>query len=173
MHYNSPSVQPPYNVGWEGVFIPPTLLLHSKNAPPISSEVSRLQWGYSVILQGRTVRIGHSYPDHMFHDARRPSVMTFAGLCGPSPSSFITSASPTTPRRFWTSPSRPSVITFARLRRASPSSSSTPRYLPTPKVLDVTFGHRTSTSVVGLRHLGLVVLPAFHKPNGGEMALDG
>ena len=58
----------------------------------------------------------------MFHDARRPSVMTFAGLCGPSPSSFITSASPTTPRRFWTSPSRPSVITFARLHRASPSS---------------------------------------------------
>ena len=122
MHYNSPSVQPPYNVGWEGVFIPPTLLLHSKNAPPISSEVSRLQRGYSVILQGRTVRIGHSYPDHMFHDARRPSVMTFAGLCGPSPSSFITSASPTTPRRFWTSPSRPSVITFAMLHGALPSS---------------------------------------------------
>ena len=112
----------PYNIGWEGVFIPPTLLLHSKNAPSILPEVYRLQQGYLVILQGRTVRLGHSYPDHMFHGARRTSAMIFAGLCGPSPSSFITSKPPITSRRFWMSLSGPSAITSARLRGAPPSS---------------------------------------------------
>ena len=33
----------PYNVGWEGVFIPPTLLHLSKNAPPVPMKVKRLQ----------------------------------------------------------------------------------------------------------------------------------
>ena len=62
----------PYNVGWEEVFIPPTLLQHFKNAPAILPEVKRLHQGYLVISLGETVRLGHSYPSHMFHDAWQP-----------------------------------------------------------------------------------------------------
>jgi hypothetical protein len=56
----------PYNVGWEGVFIPPTLLHLSRNAPAIPTKVKRLQQGYFVISLGWTVRLGYSYPDHVF-----------------------------------------------------------------------------------------------------------
>ena len=95
----------PYNVGWEGVFIPPTLLQHSENTPPVIPEVERLHQGYLVISLGRTVRLGYSCPDHMFHDVWQPSERTFGGPCGSSPLSFITSASPAASRRFWMSPS--------------------------------------------------------------------
>ena len=55
-----------YNVGWEGVFIPPTLLHLSRNAPVVPMKVKRLQQGYLVISLGWTVRLGYSYPDHVF-----------------------------------------------------------------------------------------------------------
>ena len=57
----------------EGVFIPPTLLQYSRNAPPVTTKVLRLHQGYSVISPGKTVRIGHSYSSHMQHGAWQPS----------------------------------------------------------------------------------------------------
>ena len=56
----------PYNVGWEGVFIPPTLLHLSRNAPAVPTKVKRLQQGYLVISLGWTVQLGYPHPDHVF-----------------------------------------------------------------------------------------------------------
>ena len=83
----------PYNVGWEGVFIPPTLLQHSKYAPSVFPEVKRLHQGYLVIPLGKTVQLVHSYLDHMFRDSWQPSVSTFGRLRVASPSVFATEPS--------------------------------------------------------------------------------
>ena len=94
-----------YNVGWEGVFIPPTLLQHSKNAPPVLTKVKSLHRGCLVISLGRTVRIGHSYSSHMLHDAWWPSTGAFSELRDAPPLSFVTSLSTVASWRFWASPS--------------------------------------------------------------------
>ena len=90
---------------WVGVFIPPTLLQYSRNAPPVTTKVTRLHQGYSVILPGKTVRIGHSYSSHMQHGAWQPSARTFGGLRDVPPLLFVTSMSPAESRKFRTSPS--------------------------------------------------------------------
>ena len=100
----SPSVQPRTTLGG-GIFIPPTLLQYSKNAPPVTTKVMRLHQGYSVISPGKTVRIGHSYSSHMQHGAWQPSARTFGGLRDVPPLSFVTSMSPAESRRSRTSPS--------------------------------------------------------------------
>ena len=71
----------PYNVGWEGVFIPPTLLHLSRNAPPVPTKVKRLQQGYLIISLGWIVRLGYSHPDHVFFAPREPSVAVLDKLC--------------------------------------------------------------------------------------------
>jgi len=87
----------PYNVGWEGVFIPPTLLHLSRNAPPVPTKVNRLQQGYLVISLGWTVRLGYSHPDHVFFAPREPSVAALDKLRVAPPSSFATLESPAAP----------------------------------------------------------------------------
>jgi len=64
-----PKCSNPYNVGW-GVFIPPTSLHHSWNAPPVPTKVKRLHQGFLVISLGWTVRLEYSYSDYMFLDLR-------------------------------------------------------------------------------------------------------
>ena len=95
----------PYNVGWEGVFIPPTLLQHSKNSPLVLMKVKSLHRGCLVISLGRTVRIGHSYSSHMLQDAWWPSTGAFNELRDALPLSFVTSLSTVASRRFWASSS--------------------------------------------------------------------
>ena len=68
-----------------GLFIPPTLLQHSKNAPPVFPEVKRLHYGYLVISPSKTVQLVHSYPNHMLHVAWQPSAGTFGAPCGAPP----------------------------------------------------------------------------------------
>ena len=99
----SPSVQPRTTLGG-GVFIPPTLLQYSRNAPPVTTNVKKLHQGYSVISPGKTVRIGHSYSSHMQHGAWQPSARTFGRLRDVLSLSFVTSMSPAESRRSRTSP---------------------------------------------------------------------
>ena len=99
MHYNSQ-----YNVGWKGVFIPQILLQHSKNVPPVSSEVKRLYQRYLVIFLSEAVQLVHSYPDHMFRDSWQPSVSTFGRLRVALPSVFAFEPSAAS-RRFLLYPS--------------------------------------------------------------------
>ena len=80
----------------EGIYTP-TLLQHSKNAPPVFSEVKRLHQGYLVISLGKTVQLIHFYLDHMFHDTWQPSVRTFGRLRNASASSFIAPSHPPHP----------------------------------------------------------------------------
>ena len=87
----------PYNIGWEGVFIPPTLLHLFRNAHPVPTKVKRLQQGYLVISLGWTVRLGYSHPDHVFFAPREPSVAVLDKLRVAPPSSFTTLESPSTP----------------------------------------------------------------------------
>ena len=87
----------PYNVGWEGVFIPPTLLHLSRNAPAVPTNVKRLQQGYLVISLGWTVRLGYSHPDHVFFAPREPSVAVLDKLRVAPPSSLAILESPAAP----------------------------------------------------------------------------
>ena len=83
---------------WVGGGIYTLTLLHlSRNAPPVPTKVKRLQYGYLVISLGWTVRLGYSYPDHVFFALREPSVAVFDKLRVASPSSFATLESPATP----------------------------------------------------------------------------
>jgi len=70
----------PYNVGWEGVFIPPNLITSFQKCPSGPHEGQEITSGVFGNSLGWTVRLGYSYSDHMFLALRGPSVVVFDRL---------------------------------------------------------------------------------------------